>query len=118
MRPPPEDLLQSPGFVTGADASPSILSGGQSVPVASADRLLPIDALRGCAILGILLMNIVGLALPFAAYADPSILGNRSPLDYWVWAVNAVVSDGKFRAILSMLFGASVLMMADRAAGR
>jgi len=79
---------------------------------------LPIDALRGFAVLGILLMNIVGLGLPFAAYSDPSIIGNQSPLDYWVWAVNAVVSDGKFRAILSMLFGASVVMMAARAADR
>jgi uncharacterized protein len=86
------------------------------LPVAPADRLLPLDALRGVAVLGILLMNIVGLGLPHAAYADPSIIGNRTPLDFWVWAANAVVSDGKFRAILSMLFGASVVLMADRAA--
>ena len=91
-------------------------AGGRGHPVAAGDRQLPIDALRGVAVLGILLMNIVGLGLPFAAYADPSILGNQSPLDYWVWAVNAVMSDGKFRAILSMLFGASVVMMAARAA--
>ncbi|MEO7271639.1 MAG: DUF418 domain-containing protein, partial [Vicinamibacterales bacterium] len=60
-------------------------------------------------------MNIVGLGLPFPAYSDPSIIGNRTPGDYWVWAVNAVLADGKFRAIFSMLFGASVVLMAERA---
>ena len=87
-------------------------------PVEPAERLSSIDVLRGVAVLGILLMNIVGLGLPFAAYEDPSIIGNHAPIDYWVWAVNAVVSDGKFRAMLSMLFGASVVLMAQRAEER
>jgi len=83
-------------------------------PVEPSDRVSSIDVLRGAAVLGILLMNIVGLGLPFAAYEDPSIAGNQAPIDYWVWAVNAVVSDGKFRAIFSMLFGAGVVLLAQR----
>ena len=70
--------------------------------------------LRGVAVLGILLMNIVAMGLPFA-YEDPSIIGNRSAADYWVWAVNAVLVEGKMRAILSMLFGAGILLIASRA---
>ena len=70
--------------------------------------------LRGVAVLGILLMNIVAMGLPFA-YEDPSIIGNRSAADYWVWAVNAVLVEGKMRAILAMLFGAGILLIASRA---
>ena len=97
------------------DPRPAVRLGGSGGPVGLATRAPSIDALRGVAVLGILLMNVVGFGLPFAAYDDPSIIGNRSPIDYWVWAVSEVLADGKFRAMLSMLFGASVVLMASRA---
>lgn len=83
---------------------------------ASADRHLSIDAVRGFAVLGILLMNIVGMGLPSFAYIDPTYAGGATGADLWTWAVNNVLTDGKMRALFTMLFGASTVLIADRAA--
>lgn len=49
------------------------------VPVAAergrTPRIAALDALRGIALLGILLMNIIGFALPKAAYLNPAYQG-------------------------------------------
>ena len=82
------------------------------------ERYQSIDAVRGFAVLGILLMNIVGMGLPTFAYVDPTYLGPLEGANFWVWAVNYVVTDGKMRALFTMLFGASMLLIADRAEGR
>jgi uncharacterized protein len=78
------------------------------------DRITTIDAVRGVAVMGILLMNIVAFGLPMDAYLNPTAYGNESPADLAVWAVNYVVADGKFRALFTMLFGASMVLIADR----
>lgn len=82
------------------------------------ERYQSIDAVRGFAVLGILLMNIVGMGLPTFAYVDPTYLGPLEGPNFWVWAVNYVITDGKMRALFTMLFGASMLLIADKAEGR
>ena len=84
---------------------------------AKSDRHLSIDAVRGFAILGILLMNIVGMGLPSFAYVDPTYAGGSTGADFWTWAVNNVLTDGKMRALFTMLFGASAVLIAERAEG-
>lgn len=81
------------------------------------DRYVSIDAVRGFAVLGILLMNIVGMGLPAFAYLDPSYAGGSTGADLWTWAVNNVLTDGKMRALFTMLFGASTVLIAERAEG-
>ncbi|HEV2532124.1 DUF418 domain-containing protein [Phenylobacterium sp.] len=83
----------------------------------TADRHLSIDAVRGFAVLGILLMNIVGMGLPAFAYIDPTYAGMHGPADLWTWAINNVATDGKMRALFTMLFGASTVLIAERAEG-
>lgn len=85
---------------------------------AAEDRHLSIDAVRGFAVLGILLMNIVGMGLPAFAYIDPTYAGAHGPADLWTWAVNNVLTDGKMRALFTMLFGASTVLIAERAEGK
>jgi uncharacterized protein len=80
-------------------------------------RHLSIDAVRGFAVLGILLMNIVGMGLPSFAYVDPTYAGGSTGADFWTWAVNNVLTDGKMRALFTMLFGASTVLIAQRAEG-
>ncbi len=84
---------------------------------ASAERHLSIDAVRGFAVLGILLMNIVGMGLPSFAYINPAYAGGAAGADFWTWAVNNVLTDGKMRALFTMLFGASTVLIAERATG-
>jgi uncharacterized protein len=82
------------------------------------ERYQTLDAVRGFAVLGILLMNIVSMGLPGWAYIDPSYWGAEGPIDYAAWAINYVLADGKMRALFTMLFGASMVLIAERAAAR
>lgn len=86
-----------------------------TAPPPAATRYRTLDGLRGVAVMGILLMNVGDFALPQAAYLQP-LLGGRTTGDIAVWAGGFVVADGKFRNLFSLLFGASMLLVADRAA--
>ena len=79
------------------------------------DRFISIDAVRGFAVLGILLMNIVGMGLPTFAYINPTYAGGHEGADLWTWGINSVFTDGKMRALFTMLFGASAVLIAGRA---
>jgi uncharacterized protein len=79
------------------------------------DRIRTLDAVRGMAVMGILLMNIVALGMPSYAYINPTYYGLNGPADWAAWAINYVFSEGKFRALFTMLFGASMVVIAERA---
>ena len=49
-------------------------------PVSTSERINSLDIIRGIALLGILLMNIVGFGLAFS-YMDPSISGGATGLN-------------------------------------
>lgn len=83
-----------------------------------APRQFTLDALRGFAVIGILAMNIVSFALPDMAYFSPAVGGTGSVADVVSWAVGFVFVDGKMRGIFTLLFGASMLLIADAAAAR
>jgi len=89
-------------------------------PVAPDARIEAVDVLRGCALLGILMINVVSYALPSATLFNPPISGGFSGADLAVWEVSQVVFFQKMMAIFSMLFGAGIVMMSTRAeaAGR
>jgi uncharacterized protein len=79
------------------------------------DRILTLDFIRGIAVMGILLMNIVGFAMPEAAYSNPFAYGGHAGLDFAAWYANFVLIDGKMRGLFSLLFGASMLLVIERA---
>jgi uncharacterized protein len=76
--------------------------------------MLSLDVLRGLAVLGILLINIQCFALIGMAFRNPHALGWIKGADYWTWLVAQVFFQGRFMAIFSMLFGAGILLMAER----
>ncbi|MCG2840164.1 DUF418 domain-containing protein [Sandaracinobacter sp. RS1-74] len=76
-------------------------------------RITSIDTVRGVAVLGILVMNVIGMAYAGAAYLNPIYAGGAEPANMWLWAVAYVTVDGKMRALFAMLFGASLLLMAE-----
>lgn len=78
-------------------------------------RIASLDLVRGIAVMGILTMNIVAFAMPFPAYDNPAAYGGDTGLDLASWFGNFVLFDGKMRALFSMLFGASTLLVIDRA---
>lgn len=75
-------------------------------PVLAPARLLSLDLVRGTALLGILLLNIVGFAMPEAAYFNPRAYGGWHGSDLAAWLVNFLFFDGRMRGLFSFLFGA------------
>lgn len=83
-------------------------------PVAGSDRLIALDVLRGFALLGILLMNIIAFGHGFMIYAAPITYSDWNTTDVFVWGFNAVFSDGTMRILFATLFGAGVALLCDR----
>ncbi|MFD2501835.1 hypothetical protein ACFSTI_27395 [Rhizorhabdus histidinilytica] len=78
-------------------------------PADPAQRLLSIDALRGLALCGILLINIVDMGGPIAMdrpMAEPSL---ASP-DWQLWGFSQLFITGTMRGLFSMLFGVGLLL--------
>jgi uncharacterized protein len=78
-------------------------------------RIATLDILRGVGVMGILAMNIVAFAMPEAAYLNPKAYGSESGWDYASWAFSFVFIDGKMRGLFSFLFGASLLLVIQKA---
>ncbi len=89
-----------------------------SGPVTETARIDAIDVLRGFALLGILVMNIQAFAMPRAAYFNPTAYGDLEGANLYVWLAGRMLADQKFMAIFSMLFGAGIVLMAERSEGR
>lgn len=92
-------------------------------PVALAQRVRSVDTLRGVALLGILMMNIIAFAYPNIAYMNPNLeslrpyTGEFSGANKVVWWIAHTFFDLKMMSIFSMLFGAGLVLMNDRGAG-
>lgn len=81
----------------------------------SPDRILSLDVIRGIAVMGIFSVNVVGMAMIENAYFYPPDYGFGSTGDRTMWAFNAIFVDGRFRALFSILFGASLTLVVERA---
>lgn len=79
-------------------------------------RHISLDAMRGFAVMGILAMNIIGFAMPEWAYVTPAAYGTDTLADKIAWAFSFIFIDGKMRGLFSLLFGASMMLIIDRAA--
>ncbi|ERT10948.1 DUF418 domain-containing protein YeiB [Photorhabdus temperata] len=77
-------------------------------------RIGSLDSIRGLAILGILLLNISGFALPSAAYLNPEYNGSASATDLIIWSVLSIFAQGKFLCIFAFLFGATLELLLPR----
>jgi len=84
-------------------------------PVTPGERITSIDTLRGVAVLGILVMNIYGFAMSFAAYQNPLAHGGTEWYNIGTWFFTHIFFDQKFMTIFSILFGAGLVMMMTRA---
>jgi uncharacterized protein len=84
----------------------------------SDQRHISLDAMRGFAVMGILAMNIIGFAMPEWAYISPAAYGTDTLADKIAWAFSFVLIDGKMRGLFSLLFGASMMLIIDRAVAK
>jgi len=84
----------------------------------SQSRYITLDAMRGFAVMGILAMNIIGFSMPEWAYITPAAYGSETFADRIAWLLSFVFVDGKMRGLFSLLFGASIMLVIERAAVR
>lgn len=73
-----------------------------------------LDVIRGAAMLGIVVMNVPGYALPSASYVNPAAQGPLTGLDWIAWACTHVFAEQKFMTLFSLLFGVGVMLAAER----
>lgn len=78
------------------------------------ERISSIDTIRGIALLGLLTMNLVGMAMPFGAYLSPTVFRVDDFLNFSIFSIFFVFADQKFMGMFSLLFGASVLLLIER----
>lgn len=83
--------------------------------ITDTDRIATLDIVRGVAVMGILAMNIVAFAMPMAAYMNPLAYGSEGAIDFASYAFSFILIDGKMRGLFSFLFGASMLLVIQRA---
>jgi uncharacterized protein len=76
-------------------------------------RFGALDAMRGVAVMAILLMNIISFAFPMTAYINPRVGGGTGLGDLVCWAIMFVLVDGKMRGLFSLMFGASMLLVIE-----
>lgn len=82
---------------------------------ANTERFATLDATRGVAVMGILLINIISFSMPEQAYISPLAWGGTGPADIAAWAVNQLFFEGRMRGLFALLFGASAMLVMTRA---
>ncbi|UVI39288.1 DUF418 domain-containing protein [Qipengyuania spongiae] len=93
---------------------------GQFAPTGpSADRIASLDFIRGIAVMGILVANIVAFGQPFSAYIYPgAFLTPHGTAENAMWIAQFVLIDGKMRGLFTLLFGAGLYLFMERAWAR
>ncbi|MCU0404222.1 MAG: DUF418 domain-containing protein [Chitinophagaceae bacterium] len=95
--------------------TPVIVKTNVSIPVTQQERIQIIDALRGFALCGILIMNIVFFGIPFMAVEDPRIMNElNEPANHFWWMFMKFFMEGSMRGLFSILFGAGTLLLLGR----
>ena len=106
------DVVSTSSTLDGAN--PGLPRGGKAM-TATAPRIDSLDFIRGVAVMGILVANLPAFALPEAAYFSPLAWGGSTGWDRFAWVATYVLVEGKMRGLFSMLFGASMLLVVQRA---
>ena len=85
----------------------------ETAPINESQRIESLDVLRGFALLGILLLNIIGFGFIASAYVAPG-LTLQSPADVAAWIFVELTAEGAMRGLFSILFGAGVALFIGR----
>lgn len=84
-----------------------------SAPAAPPQRLESLDLLRGFALCGILLVNIISMGGIWEAYVPLTAPSLQNP-DWLAWLVQHVFLQGSMRGLFTLLFGAGMLLITLR----
>ncbi|WP_343343706.1 DUF418 domain-containing protein [Sphingomicrobium sp. XHP0239] len=79
------------------------------------DRIDSLDHIRGIAVMGIFSANVIAMGLMQSALSSPTLLGLEHWGDRLVWILNLIFVDGKMRGLFSILFGAGLVLISEKA---
>lgn len=83
-------------------------------PIRADQRIISLDILRGFALLGILIMNVISYSMVSAHYLNPLAEGPLVGADKWAFVFSQLFANQKFMSLFSILFGAGVVLMTSR----
>ena len=86
----------------------------QASPTLDSNRIISLDVLRGFALLGIFVMNMISFAMVGANYLNPMAEGALTGVDSWAYEFTQLFANTKFMSLFSILFGAGVVLFTDR----
>ena len=78
-------------------------------------RITNLDFIRGFALLGILVINVIAFGLPLTATTNQSTYGIDNTLDWIVVVISSVFFEQKMMGLFSMLFGVGIVIFLDNA---
>ena len=81
----------------------------------SSQRITNLDFIRGFAVLGILVINVISFGLPITAIFNHSTYGAENLLDWIVIVISSVFFEFKMMGLFSMLFGVGLMIFLDNA---
>ena len=65
-------------------------------------RIDAMDAARGLAVCGIVLLNVYNFSMPPAAYFNPLAFGFTGPATLAIWSFESIFAQDAFRAIFAI----------------
>ena len=81
----------------------------------SSHRITNLDFIRGFALFGILVINVIAFGLPLTATTNSSTYGIVNTLDWIVLVISSVFFEYKMMGLFSMLFGVGIIIFLDNA---
>ena len=83
-------------------------------PTTESNRIISLDILRGFALLGIFIMNMIDFSMIGANYINPMAEGELTGADYWAYEFTQLFANTKFMSLFSILFGAGIFLFTNR----
>ena len=77
-------------------------------------RIDVLDVLRGLALLGLPLMNLVAFSMPYMAYNSPQAFHGENGVNHFWFSLFYIFADQKFMGIFSVLFGAGLILLYEK----
>ena len=81
----------------------------------SVQRITNLDFIRGFALLGILVINVIAFGLPLTATTNQSTYGIDDTLDWIGLVISSVFFEQKMMGLFSMLFGVGIMIFLENA---
>lgn len=75
-----------------------------------ANRIISLDVLRGFALLGIFIMNMISFSMVGSHYLNPHAEGVLNGADKWTFIFSQLFANQKFMSTFSLLFGAGIIL--------